>query len=343
MEPVEPEMEEDDAPLLVAELLSDDELVGLLAAIGVEVTREKLDEWTARVPSAGEIAESLLEGRDASAVERQQASMCVRALWERWFPERTSLEMLDDRIDAGYQLDQADAAVGWLEVFEHLARWMDGEGLKSLSELEDRFEWSYFFSNWVQDVELSLLGACAKRPELFPRAIAFCEDTLLRFGADDEMTRDNFRRTMAELIFESGDADKAEALYTEWLAADPQWGWGWIGRSDLYRFTRTERRDSRRCEGILREALGVPGVRDREEITARLRECLLDRGRMGEAKELEADRQPRNTAPRYIPEVQVPLRAAKVGRNDPCPCGSGKKYKKCCLGKCVGEVGGLHQ
>ncbi|MDX1503354.1 MAG: SEC-C metal-binding domain-containing protein [Thermoanaerobaculia bacterium] len=22
--------------------------------------------------------------------------------------------------------------------------------------------------------------------------------------------------------------------------------------------------------------------------------------------------------------------AAKVGRNEPCPCGSGKKYKKCC-------------
>jgi SEC-C motif-containing protein len=29
---------------------------------------------------------------------------------------------------------------------------------------------------------------------------------------------------------------------------------------------------------------------------------------------------------------QVPVRnaAPKVGRNDPCPCGSGKKYKKCC-------------
>lgn len=24
------------------------------------------------------------------------------------------------------------------------------------------------------------------------------------------------------------------------------------------------------------------------------------------------------------------LRSTKVGRNDPCPCGSGKKYKKCC-------------
>jgi preprotein translocase subunit SecA len=26
-----------------------------------------------------------------------------------------------------------------------------------------------------------------------------------------------------------------------------------------------------------------------------------------------------------------PERAStKVGRNDPCPCGSGKKFKKCC-------------
>lgn len=27
------------------------------------------------------------------------------------------------------------------------------------------------------------------------------------------------------------------------------------------------------------------------------------------------------------------LERAKVGRNEPCPCGSGKKFKKCCLGK----------
>ena len=24
---------------------------------------------------------------------------------------------------------------------------------------------------------------------------------------------------------------------------------------------------------------------------------------------------------------------AKIGRNDPCPCGSGRKFKRCCLGK----------
>ena len=26
-------------------------------------------------------------------------------------------------------------------------------------------------------------------------------------------------------------------------------------------------------------------------------------------------------------------KSSKVGDNDPCPCGSGKKYKKCCKGK----------
>ena len=27
-----------------------------------------------------------------------------------------------------------------------------------------------------------------------------------------------------------------------------------------------------------------------------------------------------------------PIQVPKVGRNDPCPCGSGKKHKKCCMG-----------
>jgi len=35
--------------------------------------------------------------------------------------------------------------------------------------------------------------------------------------------------------------------------------------------------------------------------------------------------------------IQTPLlprrEPAKIGRNDPCPCGSGKKYKFCCLMK----------
>ena len=35
----------------------------------------------------------------------------------------------------------------------------------------------------------------------------------------------------------------------------------------------------------------------------------------------------------YQPVQQVVRSGDKVGRNDPCPCGSGKKYKKCCGAK----------
>ena len=28
-----------------------------------------------------------------------------------------------------------------------------------------------------------------------------------------------------------------------------------------------------------------------------------------------------------------PIKSDRVGRNDPCPCGSGKKHKHCCIGK----------
>jgi len=33
---------------------------------------------------------------------------------------------------------------------------------------------------------------------------------------------------------------------------------------------------------------------------------------------------------KYDPEQNKPITKKKIGRNEPCPCGSGKKYKKCC-------------
>ncbi len=42
---------------------------------------------------------------------------------------------------------------------------------------------------------------------------------------------------------------------------------------------------------------------------------------------------PEKSPPRVISGFTVRRPAPKVGRNDPCPCGSGKKYKKCCAEK----------
>ncbi len=41
---------------------------------------------------------------------------------------------------------------------------------------------------------------------------------------------------------------------------------------------------------------------------------------------------PLNSRPSHnLPKNRPMVGGKKVGRNDPCPCGSGKKYKKCCM------------
>jgi len=45
---------------------------------------------------------------------------------------------------------------------------------------------------------------------------------------------------------------------------------------------------------------------------------------------LEEPAPPPATSRSYAFPPPIPVRSTKVGRNNPCPCGSGKKYKKCC-------------
>jgi len=40
--------------------------------------------------------------------------------------------------------------------------------------------------------------------------------------------------------------------------------------------------------------------------------------------------QPQSVGSPYVPPQPFRRESFKVGRNDPCPCGSGKKFKKCC-------------
>jgi preprotein translocase subunit SecA len=46
----------------------------------------------------------------------------------------------------------------------------------------------------------------------------------------------------------------------------------------------------------------------------------------GETEETDIQRASKERSQKQQPVVRVDQ---KVGRNEPCPCGSGKKYKKC--------------
>lgn len=51
----------------------------------------------------------------------------------------------------------------------------------------------------------------------------------------------------------------------------------------------------------------------------------------GEVKEEEEPDEPYSLPNIQFPSPSIKLNP-KIGRNDPCPCGSGKKFKKCCMG-----------
>ena len=143
--------------------------------------------------------------------------------------------------------------------------------------------------NWSRDLEDALWNAGREDPEFLRARIAVCEEALRRFPDEDELMVENRRRALAESYFELGETDKAEALFERWLAADPRWGWGWIGWADLYFFTNNRPKDYGRAEELLRRGYSMPGVRDREDIADRLVLLYRETGRDEEAEALAAE------------------------------------------------------
>lgn len=83
--------------------------------------------------------------------------------------------------------------------------------------------------------------------------------------------------------------------------------------------------------------LPMPVREEMPETIATFLEWLGSGGRLADAPRLAATARAMGPAfrKRLAPdggERGVPVRLPpKIGRNDPCPCGSGRKYKKCCM------------
>ncbi len=357
-------------PLRVhAKHLTDEELLAKLRTFGIEIDRSWLERNCAWALSAEEIAGALMKQSRSRGQQSDWIWICVTTLWRRWLPEQPSFEELDDKMQTGYELlassDVEAACRIWLEAWNDAVRLLDKAGIKSIADFDKRFGGTQSLYNWIQDLENELWNAGLRERQFHSARIALCEEGLRRFRPCDDLMTDNRRRALAESYFELGETEKAEALYREWLDADPCWGWGWIGWSDCYWFTRTGKVDLNRREQILRKGFAITRVRDRADIAGRLAGLCEKQGRDQEAKEFR--RQSERGAPVEVSrtvsssgkvlrqKTQLNLGGAglplselssvaemmretptmsiarqKVGRNEPCPCGSGKKFKKCC-------------
>ncbi|HDK41156.1 MAG TPA: hypothetical protein ENG93_00700 [Nitrospirae bacterium] len=71
-------------------------------------------------------------------------------------------------------------------------------------------------------------------------------------------------------------------------------------------------------------------VRIASEVVNRLFRIQIARGEEAHKKITLRPAKIRYNTGRGGEKPQTVVKSRKIGRNDPCPCGSGKKYKKCC-------------
>jgi preprotein translocase subunit SecA len=80
------------------------------------------------------------------------------------------------------------------------------------------------------------------------------------------------------------------------------------------------------CSRLFRTATNLVAI---ENVKTMLARQAVTRG-PADAVHTGPAGQPSNQKEISLPKVAVKRAAPKVGRNEPCPCGSGKKYKQCC-------------
>jgi tetratricopeptide (TPR) repeat protein len=142
----------------------------------------------------------------------------------------------------------------------------------------------------------------------------------------DEPNRAPFASDVATILAEAGRREEALARVEQNLRRLPDDLWTQIHAGDVHLALS----DPVRAEQAFRDALAMArargdaqGIADANERLSRLLQDQPGREREATAAQDEMQRASR--------AAFAGARAAvKIGRNDPCPCGSGRKYKRCC-------------
>ncbi|MDA8394956.1 MAG: hypothetical protein M0T72_06895 [Candidatus Dormibacteraeota bacterium] len=185
--------------------LSDDELVEKLAEFGLCFGRHSLEQLCQDALSAEEVAGPLIDsccfGTEKERMQGDWIWICLVTLWQRWWPDKPCLELLDDKIQAGYHelaQDQAVCAETWLSAWSDALRLCDAKGIRSIEEFDDRFPMTQSLYNWSPDLEDTLWNAGLDSGAMLLARIAVCEEALQRFPHEDQLMTENRRAALAE-------------------------------------------------------------------------------------------------------------------------------------------------
>jgi tetratricopeptide (TPR) repeat protein len=267
------------------------------------------------------------------------------------------LENIDAKLQQGmeYIQEKRESIKGcdiWLEAWEDIKELFAEGFAENVRDLDKKHKWSLWVTNYVQFLEMELGNAGIENPVYHTKRIEYCHELLQWCGADDLLVA-NTRCALAESYFASGNEAECDRLFEEWLKNDPDWALGYMAWAECYIHKEDSTKYYDKAEEILLAGYSRGEPHERYEMVANLMAIYDDTGRTEQFKEFEklfkelhdsipelaeADEVLRKELPNwpqakqeFVPyEKPVPVRVVKIGRNEPCPCGSGKKYKKCC-------------
>jgi hypothetical protein len=317
-----------DAPRLRA--MTTEEIVETLRSFGVPLDLEEFTRELHRLLSAEAVSDQWWDRHPVTATGKDEDFLfeAALALRERLLPDLVTSEVLDDWMQEGYDLleskRETEACDRWLLVWDGIKGRMAGTGHRAQdADRVVRGLQSVF--NWSQDLEGELWNAGLKDRRFWEERLRYVKEFTAIFSKEEDLLP-NFLRAEAETLWALGKMEEAEARFRALVERFPRRAWGYVGWADEYWLWSKSAKDYTRAEGILQEALRQPGLDDPRIIHERLMDLYTEWG-----KPEQAARHRRGSG---APEVQQAPQSgsaiSKVGRNDPCPCGSGKKFKRCC-------------
>ena len=191
----------------------------------------------------------------------------------------------------------------------------------------DTTDWQ--IGNWANDTEEALYNA-----HLYPEVIQVNEQILkIQWSSSRQLFYENAKRDIADAYAYMGEIEKSCQLYQEYIEADPLWGWGWIGYFRLLH-DHDDPRFEEVLENLYTRIKTGENFRDKGDLCLELCDEYARLGNQERAdyflKQAKTERhRSNNDNIRQEKKIASLIKPKKIYPNDPCPCGSGKKYKKC--------------
>ena len=250
--------------------------------------------------------------------------MACEELWKRLVPDKPPVEFVAEQVDNLIEeILKAGERQRWNEVFRRSREALDVVCRHTIEETltrrrvkRDFYEklsktTFYEFDSFLDDLMRNMIGH-----EEYEKIIEIAG--ILGEGLGDDI----FLDYKAESLFGIGKREEGEKLSQEIISRNPDNPWLLLRAGEYY--TTYGEKDFLKAKDCYLKALAVAqkhlrrpdGKKELRAAYQRLIDISYDTG-------------DRDSAGRYQRLLNA-LDAKKVGRNDPCPCGSGKKYKKCC-------------